>query len=402
MPRFALIFSAPLLVIMTTQSFAGDFKADLGFLRQYTDVIVLQAPGGQAQVAVSSKLQGRVMTSTAEGLNGLSFGWINRDYFSEAAKGNVNKHISPYGGEDRFWLGPEGGQFAIFFAPGSTFDLEHWFTPPAIDTEPFDVVSSGGDRAMFSRQMSLTNFSGTKFQLLVTREIRVLGPDAAWQRLGVPPMSGVRLVAYESDNTVRNMGDADWKKESGLLSIWILEMFNASPTTVVAVPVKPGEGQAVNDDYFGKVPSDRLKVANDVVFFKGDANFRSKIGIPPARVKPIACSYDSTNKVLTIVQFTFDPQARDYVNSAWKMQDNPFGGDVSNSYNDGPPAPGKPQLGKFYELESSSPARELKKGETLRHVHRTMHLQGDESQLDRVARALLGVGLIDIEKAFAR
>jgi hypothetical protein len=25
-------------------------------------------------------------------------------------------HINVFGGEDRFWLGPEGGQFSIFFA----------------------------------------------------------------------------------------------------------------------------------------------------------------------------------------------------------------------------------------------------------------------------------------------
>jgi hypothetical protein len=106
--------------------------------------------------------------------------------------------------------------------------------------------------------------------------------------------------------------------------------------------------------------------------------------------------------VLTFVQFTFDPQASDYVNSAWKVQDNPYGGDVINSYNDGPTGPGKPQMGKFYELETSSPARELKKGDTLRHVHRTMHLQGDEAQLERVSRAVLGVGLKEIESAFSQ
>ena len=43
----------------------------------------------------------------------------------------------------------------------------------------------------------------------------------------------------------------------------------------------------------------------------------------------------------------------------WEMQREPFKGDVINSYNDGPPAPGKPPLGPFYELETSSPALSL-------------------------------------------
>ena len=66
---------------------------------------------------------------------------------------------------------------------------------------------------------------------------------------------------------------------------------------------------------------------------------------------------------------------------------------------DGPPGNDKPQLGKFYELETSSPARELKKGETLKHTHRTIHFQGDEKSLDAIARSTLGVNLSQIQAA---
>src|SRR5689334_12544837 len=297
MSRRVIILLSLLMPFLSSAVPAAVFNDDVEFLKKYTDVIVLQSPDGRAQVALSAKLQGRVMTSTAGGANGQSFGWINRDYFADVASGKVNKHISPYGGEDRFWLGPEGGQFAIFFAPGTAFDLDHWFTPPAIDTEPFNTVSSGSDQARFTRHMSLTNFSGTKFELDVERTIRLLSPGDAWKQLGVDAKTGVNLVAFESENAITNTGDNDWSKKKGLLSIWILGMFNASPATVVAIPVKPGDGPAANDDYFAKVPPDRLKASNDVVYFKADANFRSKIGIPPARVKPVAGSYDSQNKV---------------------------------------------------------------------------------------------------------
>lgn len=105
-------------------------------------------------------------------------------------------------------------------------------------------------------------------------------------------------------------------------------------------------------------------------------------------------------KLLTIVQFSYNPDVKDYVNSAWKLQDNPYGGDVANSYNDGPPKPGKPQLGKFYELESSSPAVSLPHGESMHHVHRTFHLQGDEGSLKEIAKETFGVTLDQIEDAF--
>ena len=89
-----------------------------------------------------------------------------------------------------------------------------------------------------------------------------------------------------------------------------------------------------------------------------------------------------------------------FVNSTWKFQEKPYSGDVINSYNDGSPEPGKPPLGPFYELETSSPAAALKPGETLKHVQRTFHIQGSEQDLDALAKQLLGVSLDAIKSAF--
>ncbi|MCK5174581.1 MAG: hypothetical protein KAR47_14395, partial [Planctomycetes bacterium] len=161
-------------------------------------------------------------------------------------------------------------------------------------------------------------------------------------------------------------------------------------------------GPKVNDTYFGKVPADRLVVEEDVLFFSGDGQYRSKIGLSPLRSKPIAGSYDAQNQVLTIVQYTKPQGATDYVNSMWEFQDAPYGGDVVNSYNDGPPEPGAAPLGPFYELETSSPAAELKPGQTLSHMNRTFHLQGAEADLDPIARATLGVSIDRIKKALTK
>src|SRR5205814_1528297 len=91
--------------------------------------------------------------------------------------------------------------------------------------------------------------------------------------------------------------------------------------------------------------------------------------------------------------------ARDYVNSMWEVQKAPYGGDVVNSYNDGPPAPGAKPLGPFYELETSSPAAALAPGGAIVHRHRTIHLVGDGQALDQVARKALGVGIEEIRTA---
>jgi hypothetical protein len=212
------------------------------------------------------------------------------------------------------------------------------------------------------------------------------------------------MVAYETDNSITNTGDNAWKPETGLLSIWMLGMYNPSPETTVVIPFKAGSenelGPKVNDTYFGKVPAEYLKVEEDVLFFRGDGTRRGKIGTGPKRSKGIAGSYDATGKVLNIVTYNVQDAPNGFVNSMWEHQKEPYAGDVINSYNDGSPEPGAPPLGPFYELETSSPAAALKPGETMRHVQRTFHIQGSEAALDPLAEQLLGVKLETIKTAF--
>jgi hypothetical protein len=343
------------------------------------------------------------MTSTAGGDYGLSYGWVNRDLI---ASGETKQHINVYGGEDRFWIGPEGGQYSVFFKKGDAFDLDHWFTPASVDTEPFDLIAKAKDRVHCRRLIELTNYSGTKFNLEVNREIRLMDTKSAQKHLGVTFKPGVKVVGYESVNSIKNIGVKAWEKGSGLLSIWILGMFNAADATTIVVPFVKGDesklGPVVNDTYFGKVPADRLVINDGVMYFAADSKYRSKIGVPPQRAKSVLGSYDAQNKVLTIVQFTLPKAPNGYVNSMWEIQKNPFGGDAVNSYNDGPQKPGGDQMGHFYELETSSPALALKPNEVGAHVSRTLHLEGPEKELDVIARATLGVGLGDIKSGLKK
>jgi hypothetical protein len=332
------------------------------------------------------------MTSSAEGNNGTSFGWVNHEFITSQKPA---EHINVFGGEDRFWLGPEGGQFSIYFKKGVDFTFNNWFVPKELDTEPFTLISSNGSEAKFEKEMHLENYAGNKFDLLVNRTIRLLNKSAIDSSLGIAVPEGVQAVAFESDNVVTNKGNTAWDKKSGMLSIWILSMLNASDKTTVAIPYKQGDsstlGKIVTDDYFGKVPGDRLKIKNGLMLFKADANHRSKIGVAPARALPVMASYDAEKNVLSVAQFTLHAGNNDYVNSLWHIQDNPFSGDALNSYNDGP-LDGK-QLGKFYELESSSPAAALKPGEFIQHLHRTIHLKGSKESLNKISMKLLGVGV---------
>lgn len=379
------------------------FNDDVEFLDKYTDTILLSDRMGQAQVIASAGMQGRVITSTASGGDGMSFGWIN---YEDISSGVMDPHFNPFGGEDRFWLGPEGGQFAIYFKKDSTFDLDNWYVPVEFDWEKWEIADQSESSVTFTKEMTLTNYSGFTFNLKVNRIVQLLNTESTAKELDLNEELNFQAVAFKSINSVTNTGEQAWEKETGLLSIWILGMFRPSPQTTIVIPFKQGPeeklGPIVNDVYFGKIPADRLAVKERNIYFKGDGEFRSKIGVSPERSLYIAGSYNADDQVLTVVKMS-PPEGTGrlpYVNSLWELQDNPYGGDVINAYNDGPPEPGKEPLGPFYELETSSPGAQLNPGESISHTHMTFHFTGKESELDKISRKLFHVSLEEIKSIF--
>ena len=379
-----------------------NFGEDATFLAAHQQTIILGDREGGPRVAIVPAYQGRVMTSSAKGDAGTSYGWIN---YGLIESGEKQSQIHVFGGEERFWLGPEGGQFSIFFDRGSTFDFSEWRTPPVIDTVPFALVQKNGDRASFRHEAQLENYSGTRFEFRIEREVELLSEDGirASLKLGNVPLTA---VAYRTTNRLTNIGKEDWSKSSGLLSIWMLGMYKHGPKTTVVIPFKKGceseLGKIVNDDYFGKVPAERLKIGERVLFFAADGQFRSKIGLNPQRSTPLCGSYDAAREVLTVVQYN-QPAAEvtDYVNSKWELQKQPYAGDVINAYNDGPAEAGAEPLGPFYELETSSPALPLASGASGTHIQTTFHFEGDREELNLIAQRTLGVSLAEIEAGLA-
>lgn len=372
----------------------GCYAYDVEFLHQHSKgLIELSNKEGLSKVLLSPRYQGRVMTSTATGDAGTSYGWINYNLISS---GEIKQQFNPVGGEERFWLGPEGGQYSLYFQPGDSFDVPHWKVPTLIDTMTYDLVQHTVTEALFSKKARLTNYSGTVLDFLIERKITLLSKEQLEAELRTPLPDKVQVVGYQSSNRVQNTGDSDWKKESGLLSIWLLGMMTPSENTLVIIPFSPQKNARalITTNYFGEIPPDRLTIKDSVLYMNCDGKYRSKIGLPPSIAKPLAGSFDFLKNVLTITLFTAEKNGA-YVNSKWEMQKEPYRGDVVNSYNDGPLADGS-QLGPFYELESSSAALELKKGESGTFVQTTIHFEGDFESLNALAKKLLGVDLNEI------
>lgn len=91
---------------------------------------------------------------------------------------------------------------------------------------------------------------------------------------------------------------------------------------------------------------------------------------------------DSKSHTLTIVKYN-KSETNNYVNLSWEIRDQPFKGDVINSYNDGPPSLGAKPMGPICEI--------LKQHFTLR---------ADEKSIDRLYKKILGVSVNQINDAF--
>lgn len=373
----------------------GSFGYDLGFLKEKDSALVVLTSGdGNAQVIVSPKYQAKVFTSTANGLDGGSFGWINYKAFSEP----VNEHMNAYGGEDRLWLGPEGGTFSLFFKPNTKMEFSNWHTPSVIDTESWTKESTTEHSISMSTNATLTNFAGTPLQIKIDRLVAVLSTEDINTTLGISVPNTLKSVGFKTSNSITNTGEQAWTETTGMPCLWNLDMFTPSEKCVIVIPYqKEAQGKIATTDYFGEIAKDRIKMDNGILYFKADGKSRGKLGLPPNRVANIAGSYDAIGNVLTIVKYDINPSGK-YLNQEWRTDRAPFSGDAMNAYNDGPLADGS-QMGPFYELESVSPAAFLKPKEKMVHNHSVFHFIGDKKSLNEISEKLLGISLDTIEKA---
>jgi hypothetical protein len=373
------------------------YEHDRDFLKKYLSLVELKLDA--SRLLVVPAYQGRVMTSSSSGDTGYSAGWVNYDLI---ASQKLKTHINPFGGEERLWLGPEGGQYSFFFKKGVPYDFDHWFTPAAFDTDSFAVSNQTDTSVEFKKDILLMNRSGAEFSIRIERKINLLGKKPVADHLNILSGSGIQVVAYASENSLTNTGKTAWTKKTGAPAIWLLGMLKPSPQTTIVLPTTGKKGDSstrLHDQYFGLIPGDRLKRGDDIFFLKADGKFRGKVGIPPQHATRYIGSYDAGNKLLTLLESSWPAGQNEFVNGAWEDQKDPFSGDAFNAYNDGPLKDGS-QLGPFYELESLSAAAFLRPGQTLTYTQITYHLQGDEKELDRIAKQTLGMGIQEIKKVF--
>lgn len=372
----------------------GTFGYDLKYLSERDSLIILKGEDDNAQVIISPKYQAKVFTSTVDGLSGKSIGFVGYKAFE---RDTPDEHMNGYGGENRFWLGPEGGQYSVYFEPNKPQIYENWHTPKPIDIEAWDLVSASEQKVLMTKDMGIQNYLGTNLKLSVDRHIEFLNAKKIKAMLDID-LTNLKSVAYSTKNTITNKNDFEWTKQTGTISTWILDMFIPSPNAITIIPINEGNesqlGKIVTDDYFGKIPEDRLKIKNNTLLFKTDGTQRGKLGINAFRSKGIAGNYDPDSKRLTIITFDIEKN-KTYLNQEWDPTKDPLIGDAMNAYNDGPLDDGS-IMGPFLEVESCSPAAFLKPNESQTHHHNVFHIVGEANDLNPIATKLLGVSIQEI------
>lgn len=381
------LFAAVLGGCSSNTPVMGTYAYDIAFLNgKGIETIELFSRDGLSRIATVPAWQGRVATSSSKGGDGESYGWLNHAFI---AAGEKSLQFNNYGGEERFWLGPEGGAGSWFFAPGAEQVFSNWVVPSPFDTDSFRVTERTQTSVSYLGNARLRNAKDKLFSIRMQRTVTLLEKDALESLIGPVP-DGVSQVAYSSRNAITNDGDFAWDEESGMPSVWMLGMFSPSETTTVFIPYnREGVGAVVKDDYFGPMPAGRLRTEKGFVLFTIDGKYRSKIGLSAQRSLGLIGAFDPVKGLLTILKTDLPAPGERYVNSQWGTQEDAFGGDALNAYNDGPTEDGT-IMGPFFEMESSSPAAALAPGQTLTHTQTTIHLAGSNDLLKKVIVQVFG------------
>lgn len=393
MKKLVLLVTALTLFsfVSCSKDSSQNFGKDLALIEKHDTPIVLKSEDSTAQIVISPKHQGRVLTSTATGPDGTSNGWLDYNALS-TGKG------SP-GGEDRIWLGPIGSKHSLFYPHGGELADENWRVPPALATGSFPVLETSEHSALFQKKIEVSNHQGTNFQIQIDRKVTLYSTSEVNEKLGLTLENSLPVVGFESQNKLTNLGD-DWSIESGMVTPWILGMFRGTEKATAIFPTQvDSAAEATVHTYLYPLEKDRLQRSVNAVFYKADGRYRSKIGLPKELSKDIIASYTPEKQRLTIIKFTFE-NAENYPIASEKSAAIDIPGDVTNSYNHGNMDGSLLDPASFYELETAAAIKPLKHGESISHSHSTFHFVGSAQELSPISQQLLGLSIEEIEAVF--
>jgi len=373
------------------------------FLESKTHVIELINEFG-ARVAVCPDWNGRVMTSSCDGIDGDSFGLIRVKEIE-----TIDPHSSylAYGGEVQFSLSPRNG-------PCGLHGTAHGYCegPFEIDSAPTEPI------LRMRRVLHIRNQIGMHFDLNIRRTVKLLNAGDVQDIFGhdiedAISQENVSYVAYEAGSTVINVGQP-LHRDKGLFSIRARSMFNAGPNVIVIIPFRRlvdefggGEHSDLELYYYGRSPRGMLRQLNGNILLHADGRRHCAVLVPKTQAQPVYGSIDYRAGVLTIVRFNLpnEPERFEYLSdrpTKQSQETTPCTESVLHVYNSGD-APDTGQLtSPYYAFDAFSPTAELAHGESLSHVQATVHVSADSKTLDYLIQKIFAANYEQVYNSMLR
>jgi hypothetical protein len=357
---------------------------------------ILKGQNTARQVLVCPELAGRVMGTTCSGPTGVFGGFID----AKAFKDGITDIWDNWGGEERYWLCPEGGQYGLMFG-GKKSCFENYTVQDGFNNQPFKTleVSKLGNSITMRSRMVLKNGVGTIFHVEITRRITLL--DACPYSLGQGDK--VDFTGFQSESRLTNVGDKPMTRETGVLAHWHLGQFPVDEHIIAVIPYRPGHysDPPVREDYFkdfvvgGAMPANRYRILPASVLFKADGKVRTKIGQNRSRAMGLLASYNLATDEIVLLDYDFYPN-HEYAASYWYELADPYDGDCISFSAEGPDQEGGSR-GRCYELEAMSPALFLHPGESFDWRTRTLHMTGPRVVMAGILRRNLSTEISSLE-----
>jgi hypothetical protein len=321
------------------------YREALNYLASRTRVIELCNQLG-GRVAICPDWGGRVITSSCDGLDGYSFGFVNvQEIDKDATKQNntefdneIANAFELYGGEDQFTLSPESGVFNLYhnqfsksqdirdpnlseLSAGNSSNNGFTDGKFVTDTEPPDP------EIRMRRSVEFSNSIGTRFNLDISRVVRLLELGVVGDVFGSSvavalEQADTSYVAFQTANTIVNRG-FPILRELGLVSMKIRNMLNTGIDSVAIIPFRVGRdielGQSFSADLFGFAPHSQFRKLPQAVLLRADCKYHCQIGISRNRAIPFLGSVDFRSGNLTLVAFSLPECAweHDYLSNAF-------------------------------------------------------------------------------------
>jgi len=325
----------------------------LNFLAQKTSVIELYDQLG-GRVAITPEWNGRVLTSTCDGLKGNSFGCVN-------VRAIEADRFEYFGGEDQWTISPRIHSFA--------------------------VESIKENKAVLQRTLQLTDARGKPAELNMERSISLLNRRRIGDWFGnavadALEREDVSVVGFRTTNTVRS-------NESSHIASRQRGMFNGSPHAfvIVSTPQKSftsePESFPVDIDYLGGAPHGRIRHMPNALLLRADGVGRCQVTMPYSLSPSILGAVELRFGTLTL--WTFDLPG-DSEEDRVRIYNSGFTHDYGLDW------------AAQYEVNCFSAARPLQPEEPLIYCQHTLHLAADDNTLDDIVQEIFDVSLAEIKR----